>query len=216
MNNKEESLKRQTRIFISFLALAGILLLESCAALDQMASVLANLKRLQFKVGGVRDFRLLGLDLGGKTKISDFAAMDALRLVESYRAKKLPVDFVVDVLAVNPNDGTGGTTKTTSTLTGLECRLLIDNQPTVTGNIDNPVEIPGTGQESVIPIRISLDLLEFFGGRRYEDVLGLALAIGGRTRTPARLSLDAQPTVSTPLGPITYPGRITIVSAEFR
>jgi hypothetical protein len=216
MINKERYLKHHTRIFISLLALACILLFESCAALDQMASVLANLKRLQFKVGGVREFRLLGLDLGGKTKISDFAAMDALRLVESYRAKKLPVDFVVDVLAVNPNDGTGGTTKTTSTLTGLECRLLIDNQPTVTGNIDNPVEIPGTGQESVIPIRISLDLLEFFADRRYEDVLGLALAIGGRTRTPARLSLDAQPTVSTPLGPITYPGRITIVSAEFR
>jgi hypothetical protein len=216
MINKEKYLKHHTRIFISFLALAGILLFESCAALDQMASVLANLRKLQFKVGGVRDFRLLGLDLGGKARISDFTAMDALRLVESYRAKKLPVDFVVDVLAVNPNDGTGGTTKTTSTLTGLECRLLIDNQPTVTGNIDNPVEIPGTGQESVIPIRISLDLLEFFGDRRYEDVLGLALAIGGRTRTPARLSLDAQPTVSTPLGPVTYPGRITIVSAEFR
>ena len=216
MINKEKYLKHHTRIFIILLALAGILLFESCAALDQMASVLANLKRLQFKVSGVRDFRLLGLDLGGKTKISDFTAMDALRLVDSYRAKRLPVDFVVDVLAVNPNDGTGGTTKTASTLTGLECRLLIDNQPTVTGNIDNPIEIPGTGQESVIPIRISLDLLEFFGDRRYEDVLGLALAIGGRSRSAARISLDAQPTVSTPLGPITYPGRITIVSAEFR
>jgi hypothetical protein len=214
--NKEKYLKHHTRIFIGLLALAGILLLESCAALDQMASVLANLKRLQFKVGGVHDFRLLGLDLGGKTKINDFAAMDALRLVESYRAKKLPVDFVVDVLAVNPNDGTGGTTKTTSTLTGLECRLLIDDKPTVTGNIDNPVEIPGTGQESVIPIRISLDLLEFFGDKRYEDLLGLALAIGGRSRSATRISLDAQPTVSTPLGPVTYPGRITIVSTEFR
>lgn len=216
MNIKEESLKRQTRRFISLFALAGILLFESCAALDQMASVLANLKRLQFKVSGVRDFRLLGLDLGGKAKISDFAAMDALRLVDSYRSKKLPVDFVVNVLAVNPNDGTGGTTKTTSTLTGLECRLLIDDKPTVTGNIDEPIEVPGTGQESVIPIRISLDLLEFFGDKRYEDVLGLALALGGRSRNAARISLDAQPTVSTPLGPVTYPGRITIVSTEFR
>ena len=216
MINKERYLKHHTRIFISLLALAGILLFESCAALDQMASVLANLKRLQFKVSGVRDFRLLGLDLGGKTKIGDFAAMDALRLVDSYRSKKLPVDFVVDVLAVNPNDGTGGTTKTTSTLTSLECRLLIDDKPTVTGNIDNPIEIPGTGRESVIPIRISLDLLEFFGDRRYEDLLGLALAIGGRSRSAARISLDAQPTVSTPLGPVTYPGRVTIVSTEFR
>jgi hypothetical protein len=200
----------------AWLALAGVLALSSCAALDQVASVLVNLKRLQFKVGAVRDFRLLGLDLGGKTKIGDFAAVDALRLVDSYRSKKLPVDFVVDVLAVNPNDGTGGTRQTVSTLTSLECRLLIDDRPTVTGNIDNPVEVPGTGQESVIPIRISLDLFEFFGDKRYEDLLGLALAIGGRNKNSARIALDAQPTVSTPLGPITYPGRVTIVSAEFR
>lgn len=206
----------QARRSIILLALAGILHFQSCATLDQMASVIASLQRLRFKLSGVRDFRLLGLDISGKSKLSEFSAMDALRMVESYRSKKLPVDFAVDVLAVNPNDGTGGTRRTTSTLTGLECRLLIDSKPTVTGNIEGPVEIPGTGQESVIPIRISLDLLEFFGDKRYEDLLQLALAIGGRSRSPSRLSLDAQPTVSTPIGPMTYPGRITIISAEFR
>ncbi len=209
-------MRAHVRRLIILPVLAGLLLLQGCAALSDMASVLANLQRLKFRLSGVRDFRLLGLDIGGKTKLSDFGAVDALRMVESYRSKKLPVDLVVDVLAVNPNDGTGGTRPTTSTLTGLECRLLIDGKPTVTGNIDGPVEIPGTGQESVIPIRISLDLLEFFGDKRYEDLLQLALAIGGRDRNPSRLSFDAQPTVSTPVGPIAYPGRITIVSAEFR
>jgi hypothetical protein len=120
------------------------------------------------------------------------------------------------VVAVNPNDGAGGTPKTASTLTSLECRLLIDGQPTVAGNIDSPVEIPGTGQESVIPMRLSLDLYEFFAGKRCRDLVALALAIGGREGSAARLSLDAQPAVSTPLGPIAYPGRLTIVSAEFR
>jgi len=126
------------------------------------------------------------------------------------------VSFVLDVLAVNPNDGSNGAARTTSTLTGLECRLLVDGNPTVTGNIDQPIEIPGTGQEALIPIRLSLDLLEFFGNKRYEDLVGLALAVGGRGGSPGRLALDAQPTVSTPLGPITYPGRVTIVSVEFR
>jgi hypothetical protein len=65
-------------------------------------------------------------------------------------------------------------------------------------------------------VRLSLDLFEFFGDKRYEDLVALALAIGGRNGSPARLSLDAQPTVSTPLGPIAYPGRLTIVSTEFR
>jgi hypothetical protein len=204
------------KAFLAVFALAGVLALSSCAALDEMASVLANLQRLKFKLSGVRDFRLLGIDIGGKAKLSEFSALDAVRLVQSYTSQKLPVEFVVDVLAVNPNDGTGGTRKTTSTLTGLECRLLIDGQPTVVGNIDQPIEIPGTGQESVIPLRLSLDLLEFFAGKQYEDLVQLALALGGKNAAPARIALDAQPTVSTPLGPITYPGRVTIVSTEFR
>jgi hypothetical protein len=207
---------KRTRIAVAVLALAGVLALSSCAALDQMASALANLQRLKFKLSGVHDFRLLGIDLGGKARLTDFNALDAVKLVQSYQSRKLPVDFVLDVLAVNPNDGTGGTRQTTSTLAGLECRLLIDGQPTVVGNIDQPIEIPGTGQESVIPLRLSLDLLQFFAGKQYDDILNLALAIGGKNRTPARLALDAQPTVSTPIGPITYPGRITIVSTEFR
>ena len=204
------------RTCLAFLALAGILALSSCAALDEMASTLVHLQRLKFRLSGIHDFRLLGIDLGNKTRLSDFNAGDALRLADSFRAKKLPVAFVVDVLAVNPNDGTGGTTKTTSTLTGLECRLLIDDHPTIAGNIDRPVEIPGTGQGAVIPVRLSLDLLEFFGNRSYNDLLNLALALGGKNGDLARIALDARPTVSTPLGPITYPGRLTIVSAELR
>ncbi|MGE5741251.1 MAG: hypothetical protein ACM32H_04365 [Candidatus Aminicenantes bacterium RBG_16_66_30] len=208
------NIRRYGPVFV--LTLACVLALSSCAALDNMASALANLQRLKFKIGSVRDFRLLGLEIGGKSKLADFGASDILRVAQSYSSRKLPVSFVLDVLAVNPNDGTGGTARTASTLTSLECRLLIDGQPTIIGNIDNPVEIPGTGQESVIPMRLSLDLLEFFGEKRYEDLVSMALAIGGRNGSPARLSLDAQPTVSTPLGPITYPGRLTIVSTEFR
>ncbi len=207
---------RESRKAAAVVALAGVLALTSCAALTDMASVLASLKKLQFKLSGVRDFKLLGVDLGGKAGIGDLSVAEGLQALQAYRSRKLPVEFVVDVVAVNPNDGTGGSRRSASTLTGLECRLLIDGRPTVTGNIDRPFEIPGTGEETVVPLRLSLDLLEFFGDQRYEDLLGLALAIGGRNRTPARLALDAQPTVSTPLGPITYPDRITIVSTELR
>ncbi len=209
-------MSHRTRRSAAVLGLAALLACGSCTALTDMASVIANLQRLKFKIGSVRNFRLLGLDISNKSKLSDLSAADILKIAQSYNTKKLPVEFVVDVLAINPNDGTQGTRKTASTLTGLECRLLIDDNPTITGNIDNPVEIPGTGQESVIPLRLSLDLLQFFGGRRYEDLVGLALAIGGRDRSGTRIALDAQPTVSTPLGPITYPGRVTIVSTEFR
>jgi len=209
-------MKISRKMMAGVLLAAAPLLFQSCATLNQMASALTNLKRLQFKIGGTDDFRLAGIPVSGKTSLSQFSALDALQLVGAFRAKNLPASFVLNVLAVNPNDGTGGSRQTVSTLTSLECRLLIDGKPTVVGNIERPVEIPGTGQATVIPIRLSLNLFEFFGDRRYEDLIALALAIGGANRDPVRLALDAQPTVTTPLGPIAYPGRLTIVSMEFR
>ncbi len=58
--------------------------------------------------------------------------------------------------------------------------------------------------------------MEFFNEKGYNDLLNLALALGGAKSDISRLSIDAQPRVTTPLGEITYPGRITVVSKEYR
>ncbi|MCX6566761.1 MAG: hypothetical protein NTW38_10155 [Candidatus Aminicenantes bacterium] len=203
---------------IAFTALVVLAagLLQSCATLEQFVSALSNLKRLQFRLADVTDFSLLGISFGGKSSLLDFNALDGIKLVQGFSGKRLPAEFVINIEAVNPNDGTGGSPQTVSTLTGLESRLLIDDVPTVVGNIDKAIEIPGTGQSSIIPIRMSIDLYEFFANKGYEDLLNLALGLGGAKRDTARLALDAQPTVTTPFGPIVYPGRITIISKEFR
>lgn len=196
--------------------LAVVLLLQGCAALTDIAGALANLQRLRFKLGGVYGFSLAGIPLAGKAGLTDFSIEDGARLLKAVNSRKLPAEFILDVLAVNPNDGTGGTTKTTATLSGLESRLLIDGQPTVYGDIAAPVEIPGTGQAATVSLRLSLDLYEFFGSRGYDKLIELALAVGGRQGNASRLSLDALPRVSTPFGEIRYPGRITIIDKEFR
>ncbi len=207
---------KQRRIVVLAAALALLIGLQSCATLEQLAGALVNLQRLKFKLGAVHDFSVLGINLGGKARLQDFTAAEGLRLVQGFASRRLPAEFVLNILAVNPNDGTGGSKQTVTTLTGLESRLLIDGKPTVTGNIDRPIEIPGTGQESTIGIRLGIDLYEFFGQGGYNDLLGLALAIGGKSGSSSRLSLDALPTVTTPFGPLTYPNRITIINTEFR
>jgi hypothetical protein len=197
------------------LILPGLLVLSGCAELQQLASSLLSLQKLQFKLGSVHDFNLLGIRFGAKSTLRDFSAMDGFALVQGFQSKRLPAEFVLDIQVRNPNDGSGGTRQTISTLTSLESRLLIDGKTTVTGNIDKAMEIPGTGQATIIPIRLSLDLYEFFGNNGYDELLGLALAIGGRSGSSSRLTLDAQPRVTTPFGEIVYPGRITIVDKEF-
>jgi hypothetical protein len=198
------------------IAMIGLGCLQNCATLQQVAAVMSNLSRLKFRLADVRDFSLMGIRISGKSRLADFSVTDGLRLVRAFASKSMPAEFVLNVEAVNPNDGSGGTPQTVSTLTSLESRLLIDGAPTVTGDIDRAIEIPGTGQAAVIPIRMSIDLYEFFGNEGYEGLVNIALALGGKRRDPARIALDAQPRVSTPMGPIVYPGRLTIVSREFR
>lgn len=207
---------RKGRRILALALLAGLPFMQSCSTISQVNRILKLLRQLQFKLGGVHDFSLLGIKLYEKSSIADLTADEGLRFFQGFGQKRLPVEMTLDILVLNPNDGTGGSTRTVSTLTGLESRLLIDGTPTVYGNIDAPVEIPGTGQASTIPVRMSLDLYEFFGNQGYEKLLGLALDLGGKRQDLGRIALDAQPRASTPFGEIVYPGRITIISQEYR
>jgi hypothetical protein len=207
---------KRSKFSACIILLVCILLLHGCATLGEITRTLTNLKRLQFRLEGIGDFSLAGIRIGQKSQLRDFSITDGIQLLAAFRGKRLPARFLLNVEALNPNDGSGGSTKTISTLTRFDWRLLIDNQPTISGGIDKPLEIPGTGQSTIIPLRLELDLYEFFGNHGYDDLLNLALALGGKRGDISRVALDAQPSVSTPLGDITYPEHITIISKEFR
>lgn len=201
----------KTGVFI----LLSITMLWSCASINKITQTLTNLQRLQFKLQNVNGFTLSGVNLSNKKSISDFSITDGLKLTQAFTGKSLPSRFVVNVEAKNPNDGTGGSKLTSATLTSFDWQLYIDDVPTIKGNIDKPIEVPGTGQSTIIPIAIDIDLYKFFKERGYQDLINLALAIGGVDGSAARLKLDAKPTVQTDFGPIEYPGRITIVDKQF-
>jgi hypothetical protein len=201
---------------IIILCICLIFLFQSCAALQDIASQLLSLQRLQFRIGSVHNFRLLGIDISNITAVNQFSFTDAARLIQGFKARNLAADFILDLEVRNPNNGTGGTRQSLATLSGFESRLLIDDVPTVTGNIENPVDVPGTGSATVIPIRLSLNLYEFFVNKGYDGLINLVLALGGANRSPSRLALDALPRVNTPWGVLEYPNRITVVSTEFR
>jgi hypothetical protein len=139
-----------------------------------------------------------------------------LKLTQAFATKSFPAEFTLNVAARNPNDGTGGYPQTTSTITSIDWNLYIDDKLTISGYVDRPIEIPGTGKSTIIPFTMQLDLYKFFNDKGYDNVINLALALGGVNKSPSRIKLDIQPTVSTPLGPIVYPGRITVVDKEFK
>ncbi len=176
---------------------------------------IVNLSRLQFKLGAVNGFTVNGVSLSGKSSLSDFNSIDILKISQAVASGTLPVSFVLNVQAKNPNDGTGGYPNTSATITEFPWRLLINDKETISGSLKNGVTIPGTGQISNIPLQMNLDLVRFFQNKGYEDLINLALAIGGNKGSSSNLTLYAQPTVSTSLGPIKYPDELRIVNVQF-
>lgn len=176
---------------------------------------ITNLSRLQFKLGNVNGFMVNNIDISNKASLSDLSPTEMISLSSIITQGKLPVSFVLNVNAKNPNDGTGGYARTDATLKGFKWRLFIDDKETISGDLDAPVTVPGTGEVSNIPLRINLDLLQFFKGEGLEKIANLVLAIGGRQGSSSRIILYATPTVSTPIGDIKYPGELKIVDTKF-
>ncbi|MGH7492354.1 MAG: hypothetical protein ACREOO_08160 [bacterium] len=198
-------------------ALAAVLiaLCPGCAELQQMQDALLNLQRLQFKLDKVAVGSLAGVDLTRVNDLSRFSLQDGLKLTNAFANKSMPLSFTLNVAAKNPNDGTSGNPQKTAVLQGLAWTLRVDDQETVSGDIASPIEIPGTGQATVIPLQVKLDLYSFFQEQGYKNLLNLALAIAGQSGSASRFTLAATPTVSVAGVPIKYPGQINIIDKEY-
>jgi hypothetical protein len=196
---------------IILLSIALLLTTSSCSMYETMV----NLSRLKFKLGDVVNFTVGGINITNKRSVSDFSSVEVLKLTSALASGKLPASFTLNVEAKNPNNGSGGYPKTDATLKAFPWRLEIDEVETISGNIGAPVSVPGTGEITNIPLTMNIDLIEFFGNKGYDNLLNLALTLGGQQGSSSKLSLYASPTVSSPLGDIKYPGELKIVEQSF-
>ncbi|HLP27049.1 MAG TPA: hypothetical protein VK147_00320 [Candidatus Didemnitutus sp.] len=198
------------------LLLLSVVFLVSCASIRDITNSLASLQNMQFKLTGLTGMRLAGVDVSRIASPSSLSISDGLALTQAFARRSLPTTFVVNVDAKNPNTGTSTAKSIPLTLNGLDWRLLIDDKPTISGDLDKPVDVPGNGKTTQIPLAVSMDMYSFFADKGYDGIVNLALALGGQKGSTSRVKLDAMPTVGTPLGPMTYPNRIAIVDTEFR
>ena len=193
------------------LSIAFIFITTNCSVYQTVV----NLSRLQFKLGDVNNFTVNGINISNKKSLQDFNALEIISLTQVIASGKLPASFTLNVEAKNPNDGTGGYPQTNATLKEFPWRLEIDDVETIAGNIGSPVTVPGTGEIQNIPLTMSIDLMEFFGNKGLDNLVNLALTLGGQQGSSSKLALFATPTVTSPIGDIKYPGELKIVEQSF-
>lgn len=201
------------KLFRNLIPVALLLFLAvsnfGCSAMQ----TISNLERMQFKLGSVHNFRAAGINFSNVSGLGDLNLLDAAKLASAFAEGKLPVSFTLDVLARNPNTP-GGSANTTSAVTRLDWRLLIDNKDILDGVVDSEIIVPGTGQQAVIPINMAFDMWPFFKNMGYEGIVNLAMAIGGVNGSSSRLTLKATPSMKI-FGIMIPAGEITIVDSQF-
>ncbi len=185
-------------------------LLASCGVYNS----LMNLSKLKFKLGSVNNFKVAGITIDNKTNLSDFGTMDIVNLTSKVMTGDFPVSFTVNVLAQNSNKSSGSNISDIS-LESFPWTLYINDKRTISGNISNPVKVPAIENTTAIPLEMSLDLKEFFAGDGLNELINLALNLGGAKGSPSNLKIIAEPVLGTSLGNMSYPNPITIIDNTF-
>lgn len=175
------------------------LTLVGCATLQQVMA----LRNVVFAIAGVSDGRLAGVPLARIASVGDLTATDAARLALAVSRGTAPLDFVVGVQASNPESNA-----TAATLMRLDWLLLLDGKETIRGVLDSSYTLP-PGQPVTIPLRLQLDLREFFDGG-VNEIVDLAAGLVGARSDPTRITLELLPRVDTPLGAMTWPSPIRV------
>ena len=220
MTNLRSSFKHQALGFklkaLSLKLIALSFILSGCGAISDITNALSSLKKMEFKITGLTKMKLAGVDVSRIADPSKLSIADGLALTNAFARKAVPTSFTVNVDARNPNDGSSGARNTPLTLNGFDWQLLLDGKKTISGDLEKPIEIPGTKPVTTIPLAVQMDMYQFFAERGYDGLINLALSLGGAKGSTSKVKLDAQPSVGTPFGTMKYPSRITIVDSEFR
>jgi len=212
------------KIFIVTILLCIVLFFISCSKQEVIKEGVTKeiviLQKCEFKLEDIVNCKVAGIYIDMKNKISsikDIPLLDAAKLVKAFNNKSFPVNFTLNLAINNPNNGLNGTTKTIVTLEKLDWLLLIGGVETISGTVNQSIEIPGSAYtKTVIPLEMGVDLYEFFGDRDYESVINIALALISSSGSAGKLTLNGKPIISTPFGPIEYPNEIKIIEKEFR
>jgi len=183
------------------MAIITPMLLGACATMRN-ASTLSQVK---FTLDRVSAVKVAGIDLMQIDSPDQLNMFQIARATLALSRENLPLELTLHVKSENPLAN-----KIAATLTRLEWTLILDGRETISGTLDDTVKLPA-GDATDIPLRLSLNMFEFFNEKSAMDMLDLALAFAAdHGRVPQGLALKVRPTIDTVFGPITYGKAILI------
>jgi LEA14-like dessication related protein len=208
-NKKSMTALRPFHLLILIIAWYSIF--SSCSVYQ----TISNISRLKYKIYSATDYKLVGIAIANKKSLKDFNSIELLKITSGIVRENLPLTFLLNVEAKNPNDGNSGFERADLNIASFPWRLYLNDKEIVQGNIEQPVFVPGKGESVIIPIKIEFDIAKSFKEKSVDNILLLLLQIGGVHGSTSNLKMIAKPVLGTPFGKLEYPDEITIVDKSF-
>jgi hypothetical protein len=182
------------------------LFLSACATLNPAY----DLSKVKFRLDHISAVSVAGIDLMDIGSLNELNVFQMARATLAVSRENLPLDLTLHLKSENPLAN-----KIAATLTRIDWTLILDDRETISGILEENVTL-AAGEMQDIPLRLSLNMFEFFNERNSMDLLDLALAFASQDGgIPPGVALKIRPTIDTPFGPITY-GKSFIVEAGKR
>lgn len=183
---------------VSFLCLV-VILNHSCKTL----MTYTNIFKCDFRMESLKNPSLAGVDVKTIKNVNDLSLIQIGKLTTAYAGGNLPLSFVLNLEAKNPNT-------TPATMAKFDWILKIDDVQMATGTNNTQYSIPENGGTSIIPLTISVNLLDALKGESKNALLNFGLNLADAGGKPTRVSIQVKPTINVGTMPISYPGYITL------
>ncbi|MCJ8166696.1 hypothetical protein MKJ04_17755 [Pontibacter sp. E15-1] len=161
-------------------------------------------KEADYSLQQIDKVEVNGVDLMQKKGPNDFSFSDAARLFSAVSANNLSA---ISTLGLNVSLGEGNESRS-MTVTQLKWQLLVDDQKTVSGLVDEPVELKNG--LNLITVRSPLKLAEVNGRTDLNSLLQLATLLNQEKADRPKVVLQIKPTILTSVGPFELPAFINI------
>ncbi len=162
-----------------------------------------NVVKCDFRMKTVTDTQLANIDVQNIRSFSDLNFFQVGNLTKAYLSGNVPLEFLLNIESKNPNTAS-------ATMASFDWILLIDDIQMVSGTNEQEYQIPANGGTQVIPLKISVNLLEVLNNETKDALLNFGFNLADAGNKPTRVGLKLKPTINVGGIPITYPGYIEL------
>ncbi|WP_242920074.1 hypothetical protein [Pontibacter liquoris] len=152
----------------------------------------------------VSDVKLNGIDVMQKRSPSDFTTRQGDSLLASISDNTLKASTTLYLHVQLPDTNQAGS----MTITQLRWQLLVDGKETLTGLVEDPIQLhEGL---NTLPLHTNVVMAEQEGVRNYEGLSKLMTLLAKKQDLRRNLILQIKPTIATPVGEVEVPRYITV------